>query len=123
MYVSNIRIKNFRNFGDPPFVMDLRPFTLVIGENNIGKTNLLTALSLLFSPEISVMQRRNLEVDDINYCAVATFKKQVADLTTEIEEVLFPEVEIQATLCDIQDDQHPVVGDWYSKSDRNTLAV
>jgi len=46
MYVKNLRIKNFRNFCDPPFTMDLRPFTLILGENNIGKTNLLAVLGV-----------------------------------------------------------------------------
>jgi len=41
------------------------PFNLVIGENNIGKTNLLNALALIFSPDITFSQRRSLEVDDI----------------------------------------------------------
>ena len=76
MYISNLRIKNFRNFIDPPFSMDLQPFTLVLGENNIGKTNLLSAISLLFSQEISAIQRRNLELDDINYLSVMAFKKR-----------------------------------------------
>ena len=76
MYIRKITIKNFRNFGDPPFEMALKPFTLVLGENNIGKTNLLSAIALLFSQEISVSQRRALEIEDINYEAVSTFKRK-----------------------------------------------
>lgn len=123
MYVKNLRIKNFRNFCDPPFTMDLRPFTLILGENNIGKTNLLAAISLLFSQEISVIERRNLEIDDINYLTVIAFKKQVADHSIEADKVVFPEVEIYATLSDIQDEQHPVVGDWYSNTDLTEACV
>ena len=123
MYVSNLSIKNFRNFGDPPFVMDLKPFTLVLGENNIGKTNLLAALSLLFSQEISIIPRRNLEIDDINYLTVSTFKKRVADQTIAVDKVTFPEVEIHATLRDIKDEQHSVVGDWYSNTDLTEARV
>ncbi len=123
MYVSSLKIKNFRNFCDPPFTMDLRPFTLVIGENNIGKTNLLTALSLLFSQEISAIQRRSLEIDDVNYFTVSTFKKQVADLAIDADAVVFPEVVINATLSDIQDTQHSVVGDWYSNTDLTEASV
>ncbi len=123
MYISNLRIKNFRNFGNPQFTMELRPFTLVLGENNIGKTNLLAAISLLFSQEISVIQRRNLQVDDINFMAVMAFKKQVADQGVETDNVVFPEVEIHATLSDIQDEQHPVVGDWYSTTDLTEACV
>ncbi len=123
MYVKNLRIKNFRNFCDPPFTMALRPFTLILGENNIGKTNLLSAISLLFSQEISVIERRNLEIDDINYLTVIAFKKQVADHSIEADKVVFPEVEIHATLSDIQDEQHPVVGDWYSNTDLTEACV
>ncbi len=123
MYISNLRIKNYRNFGDPPFTMALRPFTLVLGENNIGKTNLLAAISLLFSQEISIIQRRNLQIDDINFIAVMDFKKQVTDQTVEVENVVFPEVEVHATLSDIQDEQHTVVGDWYSNTDLTEACV
>ena len=35
MYISRLAIKNFRNFGDPAFVIGLRPFTLLLGENNV----------------------------------------------------------------------------------------
>lgn len=114
MYVSKITIKNYRNFGDPPFTMELRPFTLLLGENNVGKTNLLTALSILFSQELSAAQRRNLEIDDIHYRTVIAFKRQVADESVEPNNVVFPEVGITATLSDPKDDQHAVVGDWYS---------
>ena len=123
MYISNIMIKNFRNFGDPPFMMDLQPFTLILGENNIGKTNLLAALSLLFSQEISIIPRRNLEIDDINYLTVSTFKKQVADDTIEVDKIIFPEVEIHTTLRDFNDEQHPVVGDWYSNTELTEARV
>ena len=123
MYISKLKIKNFRNFGDPPFMMDLKPFTLIIGENNIGKTNLLAALSLLFSQEITIIPRRNLELDDINYLTISAFKKQVADQTIAVDEVNFPEVEICASLSDIQDEQHSVVGDWYSNTDLTEASV
>ena len=103
--------------------MNLRPFTLVLGENNIGKTNLLAAISLLFSQEISVIPRQSLEIDDINYLTVIAFKKQVADQGIEADKVVFPDVEIRAVLSDIQDDQHSVVGDWYSKTDLTEACV
>ncbi|GJL61898.1 MAG: ATP-dependent endonuclease [Nitrospirales bacterium] len=123
MYVHHLRIKNFRNFGEPPFLIELQPFTLILGENNIGKTNLLAAISLLFSQEISVIQRRNLEIDDINFQAVAAFKQHVADQSIEAEDIIFPEVEIHATLGDIQEGQHPVVGDWYSNEEMTEASV
>jgi len=117
MYISKIRIENFRNFSGPSFEMKLKPFTLILGENNIGKTNLLSALSLLFSQEISMVQRRALEIDDINYDAVVAFKQQVADEATKVEDISFPQVVIDVTLDGIAEDQHPVIGDWYSNTE------
>ena len=114
MYISRLEIKNFRNFGEPSFVIALKPFTLLLGENNVGKSNLLCAVSLLFSQELSTMQRRMLDTDDFNYESVALFKRQVADDAIPIEKVAFPEILIEATLDSIATDQHPVVGDWYS---------
>ena len=123
MYIRKLTIKNFRNFGDPPFEITLKPFTLVLGENNIGKTNLLSAIALLFSQEISVSQRRALEIDDISYNAVATFKQQVADLDCNAEDVAFPEVIIDAVLTGMNDEQHDVIGDWYVGTDLTQAQV
>lgn len=89
--------------------MDLLPFILILGENNIRKMNLPAPISLLFSQEISVIQRRNLEIDDVKFQTVVAFKKQVADQSVEPNKVEFQEVEIHATLSDIQDDQHSIV--------------
>jgi len=123
MYIRKLTIKNFRNFGDPPFEMTLKPFTLILGENNIGKTNLLSAVALLFSQEISVSQRRMLEIDDINYDAVVMFKQQVADLDCNTEDVAFPEVLIDAILTGMNDEQHDVIGDWYVGTDLTQAQV
>jgi predicted ATP-dependent endonuclease of OLD family len=51
MYISKLSIKNFRNFADPPFEIALKPFTLILGENKVGKTNLLAAVSLMTTGE------------------------------------------------------------------------
>jgi putative ATP-dependent endonuclease of OLD family len=116
MYISKLAIKNFRNFSDPPFAIELKPFTVILGENNVGKTNLLCAVSLLFGQDISVVQRRTLDIDDINYEAVAKWKADVLDSGIAAADVVLPEVVIEATLTDFNDSQHPVIGDWYSNT-------
>jgi len=123
MYIQTLSIKNYRNFGETPFVIQLKPFTLLLGENNIGKTNLLNAVALLFSQDIGVFQRRILETDDFNYPAVLRFKKQVANPTIEPQDVFFPEILIEATLTDFDDDQAAVVGDWFADSSMNIAKV
>lgn len=114
MYIKHLLIKNYRNFGDPSFEMDLKPFTVVIGENNVGKTNLLNAFGLIFSQEIMIFRRRVLEIDDINYASIEAFKEKVRNFEIKPEEIEFPIVSVEVTLADMDDDQEAVVGDWFS---------
>jgi putative ATP-dependent endonuclease of the OLD family len=123
MYIQQVTIKNYRNFGDPPFTMPLKPFALIIGENNVGKTNLLNALALLFSQEIGIAQRRVLDVDDFNYASLSNFKKRVADQSISPEDITLPVVSIDAVLADFDPDQEAVVGDWFSDASLNTALV
>ena len=117
MFIKHVKIKNYRNFGDPPFVMDLKPFTLVLGENNVGKTNLLNALGLIFSQEIMIFRKRVLEIDDFNYVSVGAFKEKVRNFEIDPEDIEFPTVIVEVTLADMDDNQEAVVGDWFSNQE------
>jgi len=66
MRIRKIKIKNYRNFRD----LELYPAqtTILIGENNVGKSNLLHALRLLFDPEARRLESEISE-DDINDAA------------------------------------------------------
>ncbi|MEU1763387.1 ATP-dependent endonuclease [Micromonospora sp. NPDC005686] len=64
MQLRKIRIRNFRNFAD----MTIEPFptpAVVVGENGVGKSNLLHALRLVLDPDLSD-RRRQLQPDDIH---------------------------------------------------------
>lgn len=50
MNISRIKIENFRNFAD--FDVALNGNIVVVGENRVGKSNLLYALRLLFDPSL-----------------------------------------------------------------------
>ncbi|MCG6171641.1 AAA family ATPase, partial [Anoxybacillus sp. LAT_11] len=63
MYISKISIKNYRNFGNKPFKMKLNKFTAIIGENNVGKTNLLDSIGLILSQDITMFKKRMLELE------------------------------------------------------------
>lgn len=117
MFIQHVKIKNYRNFGDPPFEMDLKPFTVVLGENNVGKTNLLNALGLIFSQEIMIFRKRVLEIDDFNYVSVGAFKEKVGDFEIDPEDIEFPMVIVEVTLADMDDNQEAVVGDWFSNQE------
>jgi putative ATP-dependent endonuclease of OLD family len=111
MYISKLEINNYKNFTN--FEIELKPLTLIIGENNIGKSNLLTCLGLIFSQDISIYKKRNLEISDFNYNCIIKYKKDILDNEKPIKDIEFPTIEISATLVDWDDDQESVIGDWY----------
>ena len=64
MNIKNITIHNFRNFKD--FTIDFSEgFQTIIGENNIGKSNLYWAVRLVLDRELSYNARK-LELKDFN---------------------------------------------------------
>jgi putative ATP-dependent endonuclease of OLD family len=50
MYLSRIAINNFRNFSD--FDIPVHGAIVIVGENRVGKSNLLFALRLIFDPTL-----------------------------------------------------------------------
>jgi predicted ATP-dependent endonuclease of OLD family len=113
MYIKQLKIRNYRNFGDQLFEMELKPFTVILGENNVGKTNLLNALGLIFSQEIMIFRKRVLEIDDLNYATVESFKEQAKNFDIPPDEIEFPVVSVEVILADMDDDQQAVIGDWF----------
>ena len=83
MKIEKVHIKGFRNFEDEEIVF--QPKTLIIGANDVGKTNLLYALHILFDKSIS---EHDLELNDSDYNAYSN-----ADT-----------IEITATICDVTED-------------------
>jgi putative ATP-dependent endonuclease of OLD family len=98
MIIRNLKIENYRNFAS--FEMELKKFTLIIGENNIGKTNLLNALGLIFSQEITFYKKRQLEIDDLNYKAIEKLKKEIAEGIILAKDIQFPSVKVEVVFED-----------------------
>lgn len=46
LYISRVKIKNYRNFKNVD--VNLGHKQVIIGENNVGKTNFLRALQLIY---------------------------------------------------------------------------
>ena len=110
MYISKIKIKNFRNLKD--FEIELKPFTTIIGENNVGKSNLLEAISLVLSNDISAFKKRKLEIEDFSIQTVQQFKKDMVCNTEE--QIIFPEIRIDLYFKEPDLDQEPIVERcWY----------
>ncbi len=99
MYISKVHIKNYRNYLDCDIPLN-EGLTILIGENNIGKTNFLKALALIFSLDASPRTRK-LPVEDFS----------IEALSTELDEP--PEIEISCTLTDFRTDgEKSVVATW-----------
>lgn len=94
--------------------MELRPYTLIIGENNTGKTNLLEALRLIFNQEITYYKKRELELSDINNDCINKFKEDVGNAAVPIDQIEFPEVLVAVELSDVEAEpnQHRIVSKW-----------
>ena len=55
MYISQMRIKNFRCFKED-FIVNFNPgMNVIIGANNSGKTTIIRALEMIFSRSSMVM--------------------------------------------------------------------
>lgn len=117
MIICKLTIENYRNFTS--FEMELKKFTLIIGENNIGKTNLLNALGLIFSQEITFYKKRQLEIDDINFKATDKLRTDIAQGTIPAKDIKFPSVKVEVILEDFNSnaDQEAIVGDWFIDKD------
>ena len=96
-YISKVIIKNFRNFHQVN--VDLTHKQIIIGENNVGKTNFLRALQLILDPSLS---------DEDRYLSETDFHESLVDPMETGEEIKI-EIEIRgyehnkvilSTLCD-----------------------
>jgi putative ATP-dependent endonuclease of the OLD family len=93
MYISNIEIKNYKNFRSNIIEFN-EGINVIIGHNNAGKSNLLKAMALIFNPST----KKNLTIDDFNK-------------TIPLEELKLqpPSVNISITLT--QEDKEDLIGD------------
>ncbi|MGO0906939.1 ATP-dependent nuclease [Clostridioides difficile] len=113
MFISQLDIHSYRIIGDKGFSLELKPFTLIVGENNAGKSTILKSIELVLSQDISIYRSRMLELDDINYKSRIDFCEKVINSEVAIEEIKFPEVEISLIFKDLNPIQEAIVGDWF----------
>lgn len=117
MYISQLSIKNYRNFGDSKFSIPFKTFTAIIGENNVGKSNLIDCIGLILSQDITMFKKRFLDTDDINSKTKEKFKKSIVDIlefdVIDESKVKFPEVKVEIILDELDENQLAVVGDWF----------
>lgn len=116
MYISKIKIKNFRNFQDKE-VEFKEGVNVLIGHNNAGKTNLLKALSLALDFQGS----KRLGIDD--------FHKSSTDTLLDELKKDPPKVTIEVTIKGKHDKENPdnddlvTVSNWLIKLDAEYEAL
>src|SRR6478672_1450655 len=115
MYISHLKIKNYRTFKN--FSINLKPLTLIIRENNIGKSNLLDSIGLILGQDVSFFKRRILETADFNHEVILDFKRKILDFSIPISEIEFPEINIEIILKDWDEDQETVISEWFNNPD------
>lgn len=81
MKIDKIHIKGFRSFDDE--VITFQKKTLIIGANDVGKTNLLYALRLLFDKSLN---EHDLELSDSDYNAYS--HADTVEITVYLSEII-----------------------------------
>ncbi len=132
MYIKNIHIENFRNFHciDIP----LKKLTIVIGENDAGKTNFLDAVRLVLNNNGFMYSSRSLSITDINKDSADVFLNYLKDNTDEITKNLndnefmkavyekIPIVKVRISFADAKTEyQKQLLKDWINLTDEEEI--
>jgi putative ATP-dependent endonuclease of OLD family len=80
MRIKWLRIKGFRNFDDE--VINFNDKTLIIGGNDVGKTNMIYALRIILDKSLSL---RDLELNDNDYNAYT--KASEIEITLKLSDI------------------------------------
>lgn len=112
MYISQIKIKNYRGFRD--FSTSLKNMTVVIGENDAGKTNFFSAISLPLSANNIDYNQKRLVVSDINIQCIAEFYQAVINRLDRDQLIsLIPKVGVTIDFSSPEDEyERQIIGRW-----------
>ena len=82
MYIKEVKIENFRNFKS--ITIPLNKFTILIGENDVGKSNLIKAIRLVLNNNTFEYSSKTLGITDFNKEAIQEFKTIIRDKNKEV---------------------------------------
>lgn len=131
MYIKKIHIENYRNF--KTIDVPLKKYTTIVGENDIGKSNLLDALKLILNNNSIQFYAKRLILTDINLESINDFRKKIIenidDLKLKLEKdenideyiEKIPIVKISISFTDATDDyQKKLLSDWINIDEEST---
>ncbi|PHE73887.1 ATP-dependent endonuclease [Bacillus wiedmannii] len=101
MYISDVKILNYRSFSE--FNVSLNEgLSIIIGENNVGKSNFLEALGLIFNSNYSLRKRTLQQEDFWNGLVI---------------QGTWPEITIEATLNGIEtENELAITSRWLTRN-------
>lgn len=83
MYITNVHIENYRNF--TKIDVPLSQFSLILGVNDIGKSNLIEAINLVLYNNKTNMSSKNLSNYDFNYKTVQEYRENIKSKFNDIK--------------------------------------
>lgn len=122
MYIKKVTINNYRSFRS--FEAELQKLTVVIGENDTGKTNFFTALSLPLSGNQIDFNQKRLSISDINKDAVIDFLTSVINNDADPLQKI-PKVSVTVEFADPKDGyETALLAKWLvSEGDKETYKI
>lgn len=125
MYIKEVKIENFRNFKS--ITIPLNKFTILIGENDVGKSNLIKAIRLVLNNNTFEYSSKTLGITDFNKEAIQEFKTIIRDKNKEVEKAIqnqdieyvdriVPTIKIEINFAEAKDDyQKALLSDWLNE--------
>lgn len=127
MFISNVKIKNFRNFRNVN--VDLFPFSILIGENDTGKSNFIKAINLVLFNKSQNYYSKILYKDDFNNLSVTEFYSLLSEKGEFNKDECFellPKIEITLTFDNIEslgEETLAIVNNWIVHDEKNDKDV
>lgn len=112
MYIENIKIENYRSFTE--FSAKLNKLSVVIGENDAGKSNFFSALSLPLSGNQIDFNQKRLNVSDFNIDKIKVFFNSIiSNESIDIQKTKIPKIFITIDFSAPENDyENQIIGKW-----------
>ncbi len=120
MIIKRIKIQNFRNFQDVSISFDDK-LNFIIGENNIGKSNFLDLLEIIFSPNKSFNED---DFNDTNNPIVCELTVSLDDIEIGLfDDLIDPSTGNTITLKFVQDDHEDILKCYFALNENSPQKI
>lgn len=119
MYINRVKIYNYKCFKDVD--IKLSKLSIIVGENNSGKSCLFNAISLPLSFNELSIHRKNLGVNDINRNAIKEFGDSIRNDSDNISDKI-PSVIVEVEFTDPKNSyEKEILSKWLLKEEDGNL--